>query len=191
MTWSLRQPLVIAAIAASLTAPVAVADEQANKALFKAAEAGNTEGIKQAVADGADLSAHNNKGRTALMIAAREADLATVEALIKAGADVNTTSTVSDDTAVMAAARRGDADIMRAMFEAGARADGRDQNGRTPLMVAAKGGHHEIMKILVDHGAATQTKDRFGWGVADYAKMGGKKTVKHLENLASGGNSQS
>ncbi len=184
MHWSLKRSVLTAAlVAAGLASSPLLAGEQANKALFEAIKDGDNQAIKQAIDKGADATATHPGGRTPLIMAAGNASPKAVQMLLDAGANVNATAVASNKTAIMAAARRGDAEIMRMLFEAGAKPDARDQNGRTALMVASKQGHREAMTVLMDNGATAETNDRFGWDVADYAKMGGEATVKHLESL--------
>ena len=58
-------------------------------ALFQAVKDINIEATKQAVADGADVNAKDQNGRTLLQIAALKGHKEVVELLIAKGADVN------------------------------------------------------------------------------------------------------
>lgn len=181
MAYTLRRLAVAVMLLTMGTA--AVAGDKADDQLLNAAEADDMQAVEKALDNGADVSARNDDGRTALILAARNASPEVVQALIEAGADVNAGTTASKKTAVMGAARKGHTEIVRILTEAGADVDSRDQNGRTALMVASKQGYHEIMTLLIDNGATVDTNDRFGWHTEDYAKMGGDKTVKHLNSL--------
>ena len=57
--------------------------------IHKAAQVGNIEAIKQAIADGADVNAKDADGRTTLHAAAVGGSKEVVELLIAKGADVN------------------------------------------------------------------------------------------------------
>ena len=57
--------------------------------IHDAAEEGNVEAVKQAIADGADVNAKGDIGRTPLHWAANEGHKEIAELLISEGADVN------------------------------------------------------------------------------------------------------
>ena len=78
-----------------------------------------------------------------------------VEALIKAGADVNAKNRYGV-TPLSLAAAGGDARILRLLLEAGASlkaADASLSDGRTLLMLAARTGRVDAIRLLVDKGA--------------------------------------
>ena len=83
-----------------------------------------------------------------LLIAAREGDLARVQALIAGGAPVNTQDR-SGATPLMAAAANGHGDAVRALIAAGADSKLKDASGRTALMAAAANRQGEIAAALL------------------------------------------
>lgn len=93
------------------------------------------------------LAAQDNRIRD-FMKAAREGDLETVDAAIKAGIDVN--ATVSEGwTALHAAAERARADVLKRLIEAGANVNAKEHLGVTPLHWAASRGPRESVRALI------------------------------------------
>ena len=74
-------------------------------------------------------------------------DIATVNDLIKAGADINAKSK-GGDTALIWAASRGRTEIVNTLIEVGADINAKDNNGWTALMSAARDGNTETVKAL-------------------------------------------
>ena len=68
---------------------VGCGNPEADRALFKAATEGNIKGIKQLIADGADVNAKNRDGTTPLQTAAIRGHKEFLQLLIANGADVN------------------------------------------------------------------------------------------------------
>ena len=79
--------LLITTIAAVVL--VGCGNPEADRALPKAAEAGNIEAVKQYIAGGADVNAKDEYGGTPLFNAAVNGHTETAELLIAEGADVN------------------------------------------------------------------------------------------------------
>jgi ankyrin repeat protein len=75
-------------------------------AMQKWADGGDTAIINALMAKNADVQARDNKGQTALMLAAQNSSAAVVQALIKAGADVNAKDAIGQN-ALMQAIEKG------------------------------------------------------------------------------------
>ena len=112
---------------------------------------------------GADVNAPDREGRTALLLAAREAQRnqegqqaqeETVRALLDRKADVNA-RTKSGYTALILAAMEGRAEIVRLLLAKGADVSARttDQNKMTALGAATGGKHTEVVGLLIAAGA--------------------------------------
>ena len=85
-------------------------------------------------------------GNTALILAAWEGDSSKVDALLRAGADVNA-SNHQGTTALMASAwggGSGNAGVARRLIERGANVNAANAYGRTALMEAARNGNLEL-----------------------------------------------
>jgi ankyrin repeat protein len=90
-------------------------------------------------------------GATPLMYAALYSDAATVQQLLKLGADAKLRNN-GGATALMWAVN--DLDKTRLLIDAGADVNGRSDDGQTPLLIACSFyGASPIVKLLLDHGA--------------------------------------
>lgn len=87
-------------------------------------------------------------GATALYIATRKEDLASIRKLLKSGADVNRRSG-NGWTPLKSAAQQGNVDIVKALLNAGADPNIADNTNYTPLMNAVSGEHVDIVKLLL------------------------------------------
>ncbi|GBF98562.1 hypothetical protein Rsub_11892 [Raphidocelis subcapitata] len=136
-------------------------------ALMVAAAAGQLDVLALLVEAGASLAARDfpdrwvvrRPGWTALHHAARHDRAGAVQALIRAGADVNVASGVdaSDD--------EGDAE-MSAPRHVG-------DELATPLHVAAQYAGVDLLRLLIDSGASVSVQDRSGCTAIAYAARGG------------------
>ena len=81
-------------------------------------------------------AADPKQSATALFEAVRAGDSATVEALLKGGADIHARNSISD-TPLMAAALNADAALVEQLLKAGADVNAINQVGATALMRAA------------------------------------------------------
>ena len=95
-----------------------------------------------------------------LVHASLHGDIAEVNRLIAAGADVHA---ATDDgwTALYYAASRGNAKVVKLLIAAGASVNA--SGWRSPLHLAAVNGHAEIVKLLITLGANFNAKDNQGW----------------------------
>ena len=88
----------------------------------------------------------------ALIRAAKAHDPEQVEALVKAGANVNSDGP-DGSTALHWAVHWDDVAPAKRLIDAGAEADAANRFGVTPLMLAAKNGNSEMLELLLDSGA--------------------------------------
>ncbi len=100
----------------------------------------------------------NENGHTMLMQAR---DIASVKALIAAGADVNGRDEY-EDTPLIIAVYRGQIDIVNALIAAGADVNAMDNKGRTPLLISVMWHQLECVKALIAAGADVKVKDMDG-----------------------------
>lgn len=87
---------------------------------------------------------------TALHVAASAADLATVQALITGGADVNLSDSRSR-TALYLSSMSNSVDCVRALLTAGARLHDADSDGKMPVHVASARGASAVLRELLEH----------------------------------------
>jgi ankyrin repeat protein len=106
---------------------------------------------------GADHSATDDAGETALMHAAHGGHVVAVRMLIAAGADVNAQSpqgwTALARAAYNGETERGYVEVVEVLNQAGAALDVRIFYGITPLMLAAGGGDAAVVEWLINAGA--------------------------------------
>ena len=114
--------------------------------------------------------------------AAIAGDVAKLNRLIKAGADVNATSK-DGWTPLHWAARKGHTDAVIALLEAGADVNATDERDLTPLYWAAFKGHTDAVIALLEAGADVRATDNRGRTPLDLAKINKKWSVAAiLEN---------
>ena len=102
---------------------------------------------------GADVSAANRYGVTAMGLAAEIADTEMLSLLLDNGADPDSPN-VDGQTALMAVARTGNTDAAQLLLDAGATVDARERwGGQTALMWAAARRHPAMIELLIEHGA--------------------------------------
>ncbi len=110
-----------------------------------------------------DPELRDNRGRTALTLAAERGDAGQVERLLAAGAVVD----ARDDclwTPLMHAVANGHAAAAELLTAAGADVDARDKGGYSIVMMAAGNGHAALIPRLVELGAAVDARDdSLGW----------------------------
>ena len=101
----------------------------------------------------------NKNGVTPLMSAAEEGDVATIEALIKQGANVNQ-GDKHGVTALLIAAIYGQKPAVEALIKHGANVDLGNDQGLSPLIAAAANGYDDVVDVLVKHGANMNQGDK-------------------------------
>jgi hypothetical protein len=88
----------------------------------------------------------------ALFEAAESGDIASVDQLLKAGANVNC-AIEGDGTPLIGAARSGHLEIVRLLLDRGADPNMPVQGDGNPLIMAAAAGHVDVVQLLLDRGA--------------------------------------
>ncbi|NGP54014.1 ankyrin repeat domain-containing protein [Thioalkalivibrio sp. XN8] len=109
-----------------------------------------------------DYAAPASEGKTGLMHAAGDGDLALARQLLAAGAGVDDRN-ANGGTALMYAVSAGDVAMARLLLEAGADPNARARIGWTPLLVGAAKGRADAIKLLLDAGADAADADAYGW----------------------------
>jgi len=164
--------LILIAVCSALT--VVGQDAQADAALRKAAQDGDTTAVNGLLAKGANVNAKDDKGRAALLwVAPARDNPEMVKVLIAKGADVNAKDN-EGETALMIAASQSNPGVMAELLEAGAEVDATNKAGATALMAAAFRANIEEIKILLAKGADRKLKDKKGRTAFDVAKEGSK-----------------
>ena len=155
--------------------------------LCRHAEAGNAEGVREVLAEGADIDKGIFTGTfsygelreiTPLMLACRKDHMPCVLALLEAGADLEK-SAPNGNALHMATANDREA-CVRALIKEGANVDARSPSigGYTPLMVACRKLYDAIVTALLDANADPLIISSAGNTLAHYAcKSGDRQPV--------------
>ncbi len=131
-----------------------------------------------------DVEKHDQRGRTALMRAAEQGDIAEVKSLLKRGADIE----ARDDcrwSALLHAALNGHSAVIELLLAQQANIADRDKGGYSALMLAASNNHIDSIHVLAKAGANLDAQDtELGWNALIWAIQAGHKTgVQHLLQL--------
>ena len=104
---------------------------------------------------GANVNAADLNGRTALLNAADDGDVETVQLLLSRGARVS--ATAHGKTALYRAAKGGHARIVQLLLDAGADAEvSHETPSASPIFLAAAGGHVEAVQLLLRKGGGSR-----------------------------------
>ncbi len=139
-----------------------------NQRLWDAATVGDVAAIERLAGEGASLDAKDKYGsRSAVLVAARAGRTASVEALVRLGADPNATDS-GGGTALMRAAERGQAGVVAALLHGGAAVDA------AALVGAARKGKAECARLLL---AAAVDPARMEAGAGSTLRRSDEKTA--------------
>ena len=124
-----------------------------------AAMRSDVDGVRTLLRSGADVSAAQSDGMTALHWAALNGDLKTMDVLLVAGAAREALTRVGAYTPLHLASERGHGAAVARLLEAGAKAGPVTSTGVQPLHLAAQAGDVAAVKALLDRGAAIDAVD--------------------------------
>lgn len=155
--------------------------------LFDAARLGREDVIPALLQAGADISATDAKGHTALILATYHDQGATAALLLAHGAAINQGDTGRGNTALMGVAFKGYAGLARQLLAAGADPHATNMAGQTALMMAALFNHGEIVDALLACGADPHQQDAAGNSALSVATSQGNEAMRaRLEGGLSG-----
>jgi len=148
---------------------------------------GDVQGVKAAIAHGADVNVKNKYGDTPISWASRNGHADVVKMLLDHGVKINDKNELLRDasmggllwlvrdmlakdanvnatnkwgrTALYGASWEGHTDVVKLLLTHNANVNARNKDGDTPLRWAAWKGHSEIVKILLTHGAKISDKN--------------------------------
>jgi len=109
------------------------------------------------------------KPKDPLALAAYEQDLEAVKQLVYVSLDINRRDETSSMTALEHAVEGSNLEIVRTLIMAGARADTKDESGRTPLMRLGDKSSPELVRELLSAGARINERDETGSSALMYA----------------------
>ncbi len=130
--------------------------------LHDAAKNGDLEQLKQLLDQGTDIEEQDRIVGTALHWAALTDNTEVAQALIAAGADVNSVARGDGMTALHVAAQRGSIEVAAALIEAGAETEARENAKCTPLYQAVGNDRVGVAALLLDAGADINARNRNG-----------------------------
>eukprot|EP00890_Picochlorum_soloecismus_P004378 jgi/Picsp_1/4941/NSC_02305-R1_ankyrin repeat len=143
-----------------------LAPKQAEKMLLRFAQEGDCEAMMTLTSVYGDLvNASTACGRTLLMLCAKNGMADAVEALLQAGADVNTSEPRSGMTALLHAASCSEDKpigmyyVAASLLEAGADVNAMTSRGVSALMIASRLGSAHLVQLLLDRGADVNAVD--------------------------------
>ncbi len=168
----------------AMLALAARADAALESAWLQAVTRNDTAALSRLLPDVDDVNHATVNGKTALMCAARSADVALADALLDAGADVGRENRAAG-TALIYAAWSGHIGMIDLLLDGNARINHRAANGWTALMMAAAKQHAEAAGRLLERGAAVDVPDVYGWTPLMRAAYEGYSRV--VEVLLAGG----
>lgn len=137
--------------------------------LFNAARFGDNEVLDEFIQIGYDLNAADNRGYTALILAAYNGHLDTVERLIAAGADA-CAEDKRGNTALLGAIFKGELRIAKRLLATECDPDQRNNAGQTPAMYAALFQRQAVLQALRERGADLDASDPLGNRVESLAR---------------------
>ncbi|MDD9901252.1 MAG: ankyrin repeat domain-containing protein [Alphaproteobacteria bacterium] len=111
------------------------------------------EKLTDCLAQGADINATNNQGKSLLLIAAHNELADTVGLLLKHGADIERNNGPRNETALLAAIDTGSINAIDILLKHGANTEAQSPEGYTPLLRAANRDDDAIVETLLAAGA--------------------------------------
>lgn len=134
-----------------------------NQSLLAAVQQGDQDAILRLLAEGADINATDETGRTSALIAVHTDQLPIFQLLIEQGANINIRDQRLDNPLLYASAA-GKLDFVQAAIAAGADTTITNRFGGTALIPAADRGHVAIVEELLTHSDVNiDHVNRLGW----------------------------
>jgi hypothetical protein len=115
--------------------------------LVSCARAGNLDGLKEMLAEGADINAQGENGNTALFNAAFQGHLDCVQFLLENKALIDGRN-ARGSTALMGAAEQGRYAVVEALLACGADKSLKNSPGQSALGYAQNASQHDIVRLL-------------------------------------------
>ena len=146
-------------MALMLTLGAVVVGVQSGAPVADAAQRGDIATVRTLLRDGADVSAAQGDGMTALHWSALNGQLEIMNVLLYAGATTEPLTRVGRYTPLHLASSRGHAAAVSRLLEAGSKPGALTETGVQPLHLAAQAGNGSAVKALLDRGAEVNARD--------------------------------
>ncbi|MEA9751728.1 ankyrin repeat domain-containing protein [Xanthomonas campestris pv. raphani] len=161
MTANAASPAPVATKASAAAATPAQIKTQLQTYFFDAAREGRQDMLGEFIRSHYDLNTRDEKGYTALILAAYHGQGPAVEQLLQAGADP-CAQDKRGNTALMGAIFKGELAIAKRLMQADCAPDQRNNAGQTAAMYAALFQRTDVLKGLAAKGADLSIKDAQG-----------------------------
>jgi ankyrin repeat protein len=182
---SLRNGFGLRLMGAFFVALVLSAATPPESPVADAAMRGETDRVRALLRNGADASAAQGDGMTALHWAADQGAEDMTSVLIYAGANLEATTRLGAFTPLLIASRAGNAGVVGILMEAGADASRRTTTGETALHLAAASGRVEgVSAILAHRPDVDATENARGQTPLMFAAAAGRAEVVEVLLLA-------
>ncbi len=141
----------------------------------------DTDAVKQALENGANVNTQSSNGQSLLLIATLNKQIEMAKLLVSYKADVNLQAN-NLDSAFLYAGASGQTELVKLFLENNARFDVFNRYGGTALIPACERGHVETVKVLVKaKGFPVNHVNRLGWTALMEAVILGNGGRKHQE----------
>lgn len=153
-------------------------------ALILAAQHENSAVTKLLISAGADISAENGYGNTALHEACHAGNIEVAKELVAAGANVNAVnhkgSTPIHTLCYGESPGTHTVEFLKFLLASGSNLDAADKRGMTPLLVCCTSGRVDLIEVLVEFGANPKVEDDQGRGAMAIAQFYQQEMVMKL-----------
>jgi len=147
--------------------------------MYKAAEKGNLDYVKKAIASEIDVNWHDSDGWTALHATVDSNNTDVAKALVDAGADVDQQNE-EGLTPLHAAAMTGKTELVKSFIALGADVNIATNYGKTPLISSAAAGFVNTTEALLDSNASLGKADISGSTALHWAALNNKGYIVEL-----------
>ncbi|MFJ1267836.1 ankyrin repeat domain-containing protein [Legionella lytica] len=131
-----------------------------NAQLFRAANLGQVDLVRQHIKEGAYVDVHLTVGNndrtyqlTPLLIAAQFGHLEVIKTLLNYHVNVNEIIGEEQQTALHIAAYAGKSEVVELLLKHNANINQRNRDGETPLYIATERGHLNVVNVFLENGA--------------------------------------
>ena len=156
------------------------ADENGMTALHWEAKKDCLDVVKSLVDAGADIEAKDGMGRSPLLVACENGNIAKVKMLVEAGASVRATD-YKKQTCLTLAAHHGHTETVRYLVGLPeVEVNQKAMNKHTALHSALLEGHPDVVQLLIDAGADIEARNNFGRSPLLVASSKGKLSIVKL-----------